>query len=150
MVNNHALILVPISKLVCLAQAFITVSCTRSSALSCFPVSETANARRLGSVASISRLKDVGSAVMPLLSVSGCACRFLLLLGAIMLFPQVEQLVGNAFVLHGPIKRTQTRPDIGLWTEPVIHPRRLRPHPLLAQKFVLFHAYRNHQCYLVA
>src|SRR6187551_579397 len=103
MVKSHALILVPISKLDCLAQAFITVSCTRSSALSCLPVRDTAKARRLGRVASISRLNEVGSAVMPLFSVTSSILRLLGLFCAIELFQQVEQLLRNAFVLHGSI-----------------------------------------------
>src|SRR5690606_21015653 len=64
MVNSHALIFVPISKLDCFAQAFMTVSWTRSSALSCLPVRDTAKARRLGKVASISLLNEVPSAAM--------------------------------------------------------------------------------------
>ena len=41
-----------------LAQAFIMVSCTRSSARSCRPLSDTAKARSDGNVASNSLLKD--------------------------------------------------------------------------------------------
>src|SRR5690606_27293139 len=140
MVNSHALILVPISKLVCLAQAFITVSCTRSSALSCLPVSDTANARRLGKVASISRLNVVGSAVMPSLPITRGSFGFLRLLGIIELLQQVEQLLGNALILHSPVKCAQPCADIRIRTQPIICPPRLRPHTLLGHQFVLNHA----------
>jgi hypothetical protein len=53
MVKSHALRFVPRSKRSMAPQARMIVSCTRSSALSTFPHSEIANARRLGSAASI-------------------------------------------------------------------------------------------------
>src|SRR5690606_5483168 len=112
MVNSHALIFVPISKLDCFAQAFITVSCTRSSALSCLPVNDTAKARRLGNVDSISRLKEVGSAVMPLLPITGSVLRRLRLFSAVEFLQQIEQLLGHAFVLNSAVKRAQTCADV--------------------------------------
>src|SRR5690606_1448433 len=140
MVKSHALILVPISKLDCLAQAFITVSCTRSSALSCLPVSDTAKARRLGKVDSISRLKEVGSAVMPLFSVTRSILGLVRLFRAVELFQQIEQLLGNTFVLNRAIEGTQTCADVRIRTQPIICPPRLRSHTLLGHQFVLHHA----------
>src|SRR6218665_3461899 len=140
MVNSQALMLVPISKLVCLAQAFMTVSCTRSSALSCLPESDTAKARRLGRVASISRLNEVGSPATCLLSITRSTLALVRFFGAVELFQQVEQLVGNAFILNGPIERAQPGADVRVRTQPVICPPRLRPHTLLGHQFFLHHA----------
>src|SRR5690606_33864177 len=131
MVKSQALILVPISKLVCLAQAFMTVSCTRSSALSCLPVSETAKARKLGSVASISRLNDVCSVAIRSFPFLSRKLGALSLLGIIELLQQVQELVRHAFVLDSAIEGTQFRADVGIDTKPVICTPCQRPHALL-------------------
>src|SRR6185312_9800901 len=114
MVNSQALILVPSSKLSCFAQAFMMVSCTRSSALSCRPDSENANALRLGNVASRSRLNEGGSAGLMLAGLAGGAA-LLLLLGIgfpllfhlVELFEELQELVGDSLVLHRAIEGTQ-------------------------------------------
>src|SRR5690606_15030734 len=127
MVNSQALRLVPISKLDCLAQAFITVSCTRSSALSCLPESDTAKARRLGSVASSSRLnEDVSSGALGFVAgLIAFDCGIGSLLRLIQLFEEVEELVGDALVLNGAIERAQLGSDVGIGAKPVVGP----PHP---------------------
>src|SRR5690606_22642849 len=66
--------LVPAVKLVWLAQAFMIVSCTRSSALSWRPVSETANALKLGKDARRSRLKPRSSFSITVILLSPTSC----------------------------------------------------------------------------
>src|SRR6185312_9928059 len=124
MVNSHALILVPSSKLSCFAHAFMMVSCTRSSALSWRPDSENANALRLGSVASRSRLNEGGSAGLVLAGFDGGATAlflagigFPLLFHLVELFEELQELVGDGFILHSPVKGSQLHADIGVWTQ---------------------------------
>src|SRR5450755_4523235 len=64
MVNSHLLRLVPCTNVVWLAQALNRVSCTRSSARSRVAPSERAKARRLGMVASSSRVKKPSSVIL--------------------------------------------------------------------------------------
>src|SRR5215217_4886331 len=135
MVKSQALILVPISKLDCLAHAFMTVSCTRSSALSCLPVRETAKARRLGKVDSISRLNEVVSVAMPLFST---LLRTLALSAfcIVELFKEIEQLVWNTLFLHSPIKGTKARTNVRGRPKPVVG---LQARGWLVQSTVLIH-----------
>src|SRR5687768_6322768 len=121
MVKSQALRLVPISKLDCFAQAFITVSCTRSSALSCRPESETANARRLGSVASSSRLNDGVSAVMGSPAV-GRGFRFLF--GTVQFLQEFEEPLRNPFVLHRYVESPQLGANVRSWPKAIIRPSR--------------------------
>src|SRR5688572_33226563 len=67
MVNNHAFRFVPGWKLSCLSQALTSVSCTRSSALSAFWDSDTANARKLGIAPRRSALKAAETAMPSIL-----------------------------------------------------------------------------------
>src|SRR6185312_2698513 len=120
MVNSHALMLVPSSKLSCFAQAFIMVSWTRSSALSCRPDSENAKALRLGSVARRSRLKDgvsagVRSAMRSILR----AGRLRLPLDFVELVEQVEQPVRDRLVLNGAVERPQLHANVGIRPEAI-------------------------------
>ena len=62
MVKSQADMLVPWVKEFWLIQAFISVSCTRSSARSPLPQSEKAKARRLGIVPSISSFSRLAAA----------------------------------------------------------------------------------------
>src|SRR5690606_13085536 len=96
MVNSQAFILVPISKDSCLAQAFMIVSCTRSSALSCWPISDTAKARRLGSDDRSSRLNCA------LLSTDGPGAVFThtLLFSLIEFFEKIEEAIRDRLVLY--------------------------------------------------
>lgn len=61
------------------------------------------------------------------------------LFGAIELFEQIEQLIGNAFVLNRPIECTQPRADIRIRTQPIVCLPSLRPHTLLGHQFILYH-----------
>src|SRR5688572_12601683 len=113
MVKSHALMLVPISKLSCFAQAFIRVSCTRSSALSCLPESDIAKARRLGRVASNSLLNDGDSglaapALLATAVIGGLHLCFVELL------EEVEKVRRNRLLLGCSIERPQLGSDIGV------------------------------------
>src|SRR5580700_8567046 len=68
MVNSQAERFVPSTKLARFAHAFIRVSCTRSSARSGFPQSESAKARKLGIALTRSSLSLSRAAITPALA----------------------------------------------------------------------------------
>jgi hypothetical protein len=63
----------------------------------------------------------------------------LLLFGLIEFFEQVEELVGNTFILHGAVKCTQARTDIGIGAEPIIRLSVPDPDRLPDRPFFLHH-----------
>src|SRR5690606_9857805 len=73
------------------------------------------------------------------LPVSGGGLAGLRALGAVELFEQVEQLRGNALVLHRTVKGAQARTDIRVRAQPVLVPARLRPRATLGQLIVSRH-----------
>src|SRR3569623_1073378 len=145
MVNSQALMLVPSSKLSCFAQAFIMVSNTKTSAMSKRPESEKANARRLGIVASSSRLK-LGPSVAwrPVLGSSRRVIGLALLFDLIELLQQFEELVGDRFLLHGAVQRPELGADIRIGSESVIGSPRARGGRLLhVSLFFHYRAFAN-------
>ena len=104
MVKSQAFILVPISKVSCLAQAFMIVSCTKSSALSCWPISDTAKARKLGSDASSSRLNCAPCGpscwAFPSTDGTGALSTHTLLFSLIEFIEKIEKTVRDRLILN--------------------------------------------------
>src|ERR1041384_2352307 len=122
---------VPIWKLSCFAQAFIIVSCTRSSALSWRPLKETAKARSDGSVARSSRLKEGVSSKSVDLTFAG-------LFDLVQFLKQIQELVWDGLILNCTVERPKFSPDIRVRAKSVFGAPRPRYAHLIHFRFV-FH-----------